>query len=220
MYNFNQAEEKEVKPIFPLGESVENVTIQSVDYVTGSSEKGDYEVIDIVLKAPNGGELRDRIFPVNPQYVSVRSWIPGDTKEQALQDAYNRLMTRLLHYATKLGLTKEILINYWNEKLQGKNDFKSMAKLYAALMRKAMKDNPEVHLYVKSILDKNGYVKLPSYSSGFLQRMDEGASKLSYTDRELSDNAARSKTPSGGSVDTGDFDIEDDEPDLDDLDLD
>lgn len=183
-YSFTNLDQSRIP--FPVSACVSDVELSKCEYGMGEN----YEYIDFhYTRETDEGTalLKDRIFAIREENVSPASYIPGDTKEDALKREEGKLMKRLLHVATKFGITKDEL-----QKLPT-SSFSALAKAYCQLIN----DNCDgVKLYCKTVKDKNGYCKMSKYVP-FLQKMGKEC-ELSYNSYEITQLAAN--TPSNGAV--------------------
>lgn len=188
-YGFGDDQVKSTSNPFPVAADVSDVEITNAKYVSGTKGTTDWEAIEITYTR-KGTSINDRMFAINPDNVSVRPFIPEDTKEDAVADRIRIYNTHLLHIATKLGLTVDDL-NSCNTKT-----FKTLAEDYCKLIN----ENCEgVKLYVKTIKD-GGYPKISRNTGNtvpFLQCMSDGVCTLAYTAKEMATLAA-DKAPQNG----------------------
>jgi len=133
----------------------------------------------------NGTKFRifDTCWSVNESKVTAGA---NETMADAIDRVVTELNTRMRHIATKFNCSDEEL-----EALTGRN-FQEYAQNYCNLINnKRAVENPL--LFLKTV-NSNGYVNVAKYPA-FLQRVDTGDCKLSYTRFELERN---SKTHSNG----------------------
>ena len=186
MSNYSFTNLDESRTPFPVAESVSDVELSKCEYGNGEN----YEYIDFIYTrtTENGvSTLKDRIFATNANTIKAADYIPGDTKEAALQREDMKLMKKLLHVATKFGISKDDLQNLPS------SSFSAMAKAYCQLISAA---DTSVKLYCKTVRDKNGYTKMSKYVP-FLQKMGI-PSELKYSSYELTQLAIN--TPTNGAV--------------------
>lgn len=186
MSKFSFTNLEETRTPFPVSECVTDVELSKCEYGSGEN----YEYIDFVFtRSTDDGTsvLKDRIFAVNEKNVNAADYIPGDTKETAIIREHGKLMKRLLHVATKFGVSKEDLQNL------PASSFSAMAKAYCQMVN----DNcADIKLYCKTVKDKNGYTKM-SKTVPYLQRMGTPC-ELKYSSYEITQIAANS--PSNGAL--------------------
>lgn len=180
-YGFGDNQVKQNVAVFPVAPNVDNVEITKCEYISGTAAATgkEWEAIDITYSRGEAS-ISDRIFAINPDNVYVRSFIPDDTHEAALEDKVKNFNTQLKHIATKVDITDEQLATC------NMSNFKTMATDYCNLIMSKCKG---VKLYLKTTKD-GGYTKVcrnANNTTPFLQKMVSGvACDLAYTDREFS----------------------------------
>jgi len=189
--------------IFPLSATVDNVTIAKDDikFVSGTGKDNlPFEAIEIQL-AKGDAKIRDRIFAVNESKLrGFNSSLTGPELNEKIDSAYTNKMTRMLHYLTKYGITKEQTIEFFGKKTQNTDGgFTVIGNAFVELLRSKVDNRP---LYAKTIRNKNGYVDLPAYA-GFLQEMSSGECTFKYSDDEVNKNAQYTKGNKSGSTANG-----------------
>ncbi len=196
-YGFGEDQVTKTSTPFPVGACIDNVEITDCKYISGTSAAGkEWEAIDFSYTR-GGATINDRIFAINPENVFVRSFIPDDTHEAAVEDKIKVFNTQLKHIATKLNITDEQL------KVCNMSSFKTMAEDYCKLILSKCKGSK---LYMKTTLN-GGFTKVcrnPNATTPFLQRMDSegGVCTLEYTPRELTNLAAEQAPKNGVSGST------------------
>jgi hypothetical protein len=177
-YGFGDGQTKTTTSPFPVGVAVENVEITDCKYVSGEKNGKEWEAIEVTYTR-KGTSINDRMFFVNPDNVTTRPYIPGDTHEDAVAERVRVFNTQLLHIATKLGLDANDLSVCNTAK-----STKGFAETYCGLIKSNCKG---VLLYAKTISD-GGYTKISRNSSNtvpFLQCMSDGECELAYTPKEI-----------------------------------
>jgi hypothetical protein len=219
-WNFDSAEENKVTTnTFPVACPVENVRVTKVEYV----KQPNYESIDFTLEDANGASLRDKIFAPDPEKIKNAYWNADKTKEEkeaAVTREQVNLMSRLLHYFTKYGITKEKVTELFNKNVEDSSKFSNIAKFAQGLMTKLIKQNPDTLLWVKTVRNKDGWSSLPKTPGGFLQNMSDEECELRYSNKEIENNAKYSNVSSGRSSNNvdGPSIVGDDDPKLSNLD--
>ena len=160
---------------FPLSDNIENVYLENAEY---NLVKDEYEVIDLNWAKSDGARIRQRIFAVDESNVSAFN---GMSLEDTIKQKYNQINTALYRIAKAFGVTKAELQNA----IAGGANFKQYAQAFAKLINERSA-GAEVRL--KTILDKNGYVKVPQLGK-FIQPMEGEQSEIAYTKWERDNNA-------------------------------
>ena len=202
-YGFDNATDKSGKAGFPVAADVDNVFIKEAEYVERDGKEGYIKVTYQREKST----LIDFIFPVNPE--KIKEWNPGlseDKLVEMIQDRKNALASKLLHILTKYDVTKDQLTASFAKNAAGDNSFKAFATFFVKVLNS--KISPDILLYMKTIRKPNGFTSVPEYA-GFLQRMDDGDCRMTYTDREKERNAENKKSqPAKAAMEVVDDDIE------------
>lgn len=195
MYKFDPSQEV-VSSQFPVQCDVDQVTLDKCEYIAQNSwEANSWEAIDFLYKR-RGSVLKDRMFSINPNGATARSWVEGDTVEDALEARTAVFMTQLKHIATKFGITDEQLYALGELKT-----FKDLATAYCKMVNDKRKG---VKMYCKTIRNQDGFTKLARGKNStmpFLQNMAEGDCTLHYTNFEIANNELYGK-PQNGAVKT------------------
>lgn len=185
MYNLSKA--KPLSEPFPVAACVSGVELDRVEFV----EDNGNEYLDFYFKVGDKYSLRDRRFPVKKDNLRMMQR-DGETLAQTEERLIAESGRVFHHIASKFATEDEI------DAIQGEN-FKEFCTAYCKLINGNCSG---VKLYMKTILNKSGYVAAPK-AGRFLQNESDGVCTLSYTKKELEliDNATRKE---GITVDADD----------------
>lgn len=156
---------------FPLSECVEDVTLEHCEYVG----KDTWEAISFTFKK-DSLRLTANVFAVNEDNVKPYE---GLTLEDTIKKQYTAFNTKLWHIADAFKINRTTL----QDACAGKNSFKAFADAYCEILNR---DSVQHKVYLKTVLNKKGYVSLPNYPT-FIQNMDDECS-LRYSAREIANN--------------------------------
>lgn len=171
--------QKTTSPNFPV--AVDNIcNMEKCEYTTKSKGDQVWEGIEFTyVMSTKDVDYRqtDMRFAVVEDTVKVKD---GETHEDAVERAVTAYNTMLHHIATKFNCTDAEMDNI------GGRTFEEMANNFCKLiMSKIKSNNPD--LFLKTF-NSNGYSKVSPFVP-FLQRVDEGPCKLTWTKNEKKENA-------------------------------
>lgn len=167
MYNLKNV--SSVQEPFPVSCCNADVMLDKAEYV--KAENGN-EYLDFYW-TDGKHSLRDRRFPVSKDNLSMMKR-EGETSQQTYERLIEESSRVYRLIASRFCSDQEV------DSLGG-NSFKEFAQSLADLLNK---NSAGVKLYMKTVLNKAGYVSLPK-AGRFLQNMSEGNCTLSYTKKEL-----------------------------------
>ena len=182
---------KNAKPIqepFPVAPNVAGVELDKVEFV----EVDGNQYLDFYYRIGDKYSLRDRRFPVKKDNLKMMQR-DGESLAQTEERLIAEAGRVYFHIASKFCTDTEI-----NE-IAGET-FKEFCGAYCALVNTNCKG---VKLYMKTVLNKGGYVSVPK-AGRFLQNESDGVCTLSYTAKELQLIDAATKRNEGISVEATD----------------
>lgn len=162
--------------LFPISQNVDNVRIESCEYLSGTSKAGrPYEAIDFVFsRIGESGKtqfLNHKCWGIDEDTIRPK---PGESLSQAVNKAYQNFNASLMHISKSCGIHDERFLSY---------EFDTLSELAALYCDEIMENSQDQSFYLKTLSDKKGYIKV-GYRP-FIQNMNEGQPKLSYSKYEL-----------------------------------
>lgn len=171
MYNLSNV--SSVQEPFPVICCNANVYLDKMEY--GKTDDGN-EYLDIFY-SDGKHTVKDRRFAVTKKNLSMMQ-----REGETLQVTFDRLVeeaSRVYRFIAERFCTPEQIDTL------GGNDFKEFAESFIKVVGPSSKNVP---LYLKIVTNKAGYPSVPR-AGRFLQNMEEGSCTLSYTKKELENNA-------------------------------
>lgn len=166
--SYNLGNAKPLQEPFPVSSCVADVELDRVEFV----ESDGNQYLDFHYKVGEKYSLRDRRFPVKKENLSMMQR-DGESLSQTEDRLIGETGRVFLHIGSKFCSDADI------NQVSG-DSFKEFCTAYCALVNNECKG---VKLYMKTVLNKAGYVSVPK-AGRFLQNMSDGACTLSYTAKE------------------------------------
>lgn len=169
-FSSNNYDQKKTGTRFPVSSSNSNVTLSSVTYIKAEDCNSKNGAINFTFEK-DGAIINHKRFLPDLDNVQQRD---GETLDQAKERSFKSFNAILQHIGNK-----------FTDNVTTGNNLIEYVKNWCGMMSKAVVGHK---VYLKTILNNNGYTDLPKYPD-FIQNMNSGECTLLYTDKEREANA-------------------------------